>query len=116
MSALLQKQQLFAQLLGKLLTWVYANGFAVTVGDAYRTPDQAAANAAAGTGIAHSLHSDRLAIDLNLFIHGEYQATSEAYKPLGDYWKSLHEGCCWGGDFTTRADGNHFSITDGGRA
>ena len=72
MSELLQKQQLFAQLVGKLLNWVYANGLAVTLGDAYRTPTQAAANAAKGIGIAHSLHTDRLAIDLNLF-RGEYR-------------------------------------------
>lgn len=109
-----QKQRLFTKLVGELIRFAYASGYELTLGDAYRSPEQAKINAQKGSGIANSLHTQRLAIDLNLFIDGVYQASSEAYKPLGDYWKSLDPGCCWGGDFTTRADGNHFSITDGG--
>jgi len=104
-----QKQRKFARLIGKLIEWVYANGYELTFGDAYRSPSQAAANAAAGTGIARSLHTQRLAIDLNLFVNGEYQTASEAYAPLGAYWKTLDPECCWGGDFS-KPDGNHFSF------
>lgn len=109
-----EKQRLFTKCVGQLINWSYANGYELTLGDAYRSPEQAALNAKKGSGIANSLHTQRLAIDLNLFINGVYQADSKAYKPLGDFWKSLDAGCCWGGDFTTRADGNHFSITDNG--
>ncbi len=109
-----EKQRLFTKLVGQLIDWSYRNGYEITLGDAYRSPEQAALNAKSGKGIANSLHTQRLAIDLNLFINGVYQVTSEAYKPLGDFWKSLDPSCCWGGDFATHADGNHFSITDGG--
>lgn len=109
-----EKQRLFTKLVGQLIAWSYQNGYELTLGDAYRSPQQAAANAAIGSGIVNSLHTQRLAIDLNLFVDGVYQSDSAAYKPLGDYWKSLDAGCCWGGDFVTRQDGNHFSITWGG--
>lgn len=104
-----QKQQLFARYVGMLLAWIYRHGYAVTFGDAYRSPEQAAANAASGKGIANSLHTKRLAVDLNLFINGEYVTNSDAYKPLGEYWKNLDPLNRWGGDFR-KPDGNHFSM------
>lgn len=108
-----QKQRLFTKLVGQLIAWAYEHGYEFTFGEAYRTPEQAALNARTGAGIARSLHIQRLAIDLNLFINGEYQTDSAAYKPLGDYWKTLHEDCAWGGDFS-RPDGNHFSLAHDG--
>lgn len=108
------KQRRFTRLVGLLIEWTYANGYELTFGDAYRTPAQAAANAASGSGISNSLHTQRLAVDLNLFKLGTYLTDSAAYAPLGAYWKSLGDDCCWGGDFTTRKDGNHFSIAHGG--
>lgn len=109
-----EKQRLFVRLVGQLIDWAYQNGYELTFGDAYRSPAQAAANAVASSGVANSLHTQRLAIDLNLFLNGVYQSESAAYRPLGEYWKSLDVGCCWGGDFQTRADGNHFSVTHNG--
>ena len=110
-----EKQRLFTKCVGQLINWTYQQpGYELTLGDAYRSPEQAALNAKNGSGIAKSLHTQRLAIDLNLFINCVYQADSAAYKQLGDFWKSLDAGCCWGGDFTTRSDGNHFSITNDG--
>ena len=110
------KQRLFCYLVGKLILWAYAQGYELTFGEATRSQLQANANAAAGIGISNSLHTKRLAIDLNLFIDSSsdvdddiYQPTSEAYKPLGEYWKSLHPLCRWGGDFR-KPDGNHFSL------
>lgn len=108
-----EKQRLFTHRVGQLILWSYANGYELTFGDAYRTPEQAAANAASGKGIARSNHTVRLAVDLNLFIGGEYQRVSGAYTPLGEFWKSLGEECCWGGDFR-RPDGNHFSFEHNG--
>ena len=115
METLGEKQRRFVRLVGKLIEFAYANGFELTFGDAYRSPEQAKANAASGAGIANSLHCERLAIDLNLFKLGQYLTDSAAYKPLGDYWKTLGDDCAWGGDFK-RPDGNHFSIRHGGRA
>lgn len=102
-----EKQRLFSKLLADLVRWAYEQGYELTFGEAYRTPEQAALNAAKGSGIAKSLHTLRLAVDLNLFKAGVYQTDSEAYKPLGEYWEKL--GGAWGGRFS-KPDGNHFSI------
>ncbi len=83
MSALLDQQQRFSVLVARLILWANDQGYSVTFGEAYRTPEQAALDAQKGTGIANSVHTLRLAIDLNLFINGEYQPLSEAYRPLG---------------------------------
>ena len=109
-----EKQRLFVKLIGQLIDWAYRNGYELTFGEAVRTQAQASANASSGAGISNSLHLIRLAIDLNLFKDGLYLTDSQAYKPLGDYWKSLHDLCRWGGDFVTRPDGNHFSLTHNG--
>jgi hypothetical protein len=109
-----EQQRLFTKLVGQLIGYAYDNDFELTFGDAFRTPEQAKTNAAAGSGIASSLHTQRLAIDLNAFKGGVYQSLTEQYAMLGEYWKTLHPLCRWGGDFHARPDGNHFSMTWGG--
>lgn len=106
-------QRKFPLLVSKLIAWAYARGYELTFGETYRTPEQAALNAKNGIGIANSLHTKRLAIDLNLFIDGQLQKFSEAYKPLGDYWLSLDPDCAWGGTFKNK-DGGHFSLSYNG--
>jgi len=110
-----QKQRRFTRLVGLLIEWAYKQGYELTFGDAYRSPEQAKQNAATGKGIINSLHCERLAIDVNLFIDGVYQTDSAAYEPLGAFWESLGSDCAWGGRFK-RPDGNHFSVRHGGRA
>jgi len=110
-----EKQRRFTRLVGLLIEWAYANGYELTFGDAFRSVEQAKLNSVAGKGIIGSLHCERLAIDLNLFRHGDYLKASEAYAPLGAYWESLGADCAWGGRFS-KPDGNHFSIRFGGRA
>ncbi|EEC7245306.1 TPA: M15 family metallopeptidase [Escherichia coli] len=106
-----EKQQLFAVMIADLIHWAQEHGYRLTFGEAYRTPEQAALNAKSGKGIRNSLHTLRLAVDFNLFINGEYQADTDAYRPLGEYWESI--GGTWGGRFS-RADGNHFSLEHNG--
>ncbi|MEX3171572.1 M15 family metallopeptidase [Serratia proteamaculans] len=103
-----EKQQLFTKLIAQLILWADEKGMRVTFGEAYRTPEQAALNAKKGSGISNSLHTKRLAVDLNLFINGQYQTNSAAYLPLGEFWESI--GGSWGGRFRDRPDGNHFSL------
>lgn len=110
-----EKQRLFTRLIGKLIEYAYGIGYELTFGDAYRSPEQAKLNAASGKGIVNSLHCERLAIDLNLFINGQYKTQTEDYKVLGEYWETLGPDCRWGGRFS-RPDGNHFSIAHAGRA
>ena len=104
-----EKQQQFVVMIAQLILWCDREGYKLTFGEAYRTPEQAQWNAERGIGITNSLHARRLAIDLNLFIEGVYQTTTESHRPLGEKWKSMHELCRWGGDFA-KPDGNHYSM------
>ncbi len=47
-----EKQQLFAVLVAQLILWVDERGYRLTLGEAYRTPEQAKLNAQIGKGIA----------------------------------------------------------------
>lgn len=107
-----EKQSLFAQLVARLILWAHASGYEVTFGEAWRSKEEAARLAKLGTGIARSLHTDRLAIDLNLFKAGQYLTSARAHAPLGEWWEKQHELCRWGGRF---GDGNHYSLEHGGR-
>jgi hypothetical protein len=110
-------QEEFCQAAANLIQKAHQMGYTVTFGEAWRTPQQAALNAAAGTGITHSLHIERLAIDLNFFKDGQYIQDGSQLKDLGAWWKALGPKYRWGGDFQHLPDGNHFSLTpDGVRA
>lgn len=105
-----EKQAKFAENVSALIAYIIKKGFTCTLGEAFRTKEQAAIYAKAGKGIVDSLHCERLAIDLNLFDpHGNYLTHSDDYKQFGDFWKTLHPSHRWGGDFK-RQDGNHFEM------
>lgn len=108
------KQRIFTLMVAHLILKAYEMGYQISLGEAWRTPQQAQANAAAGRGISNSLHLDRLAIDLNLFTKRDgrwvWLTKTEDHKPLGEYWESI--GGTWGGRFN---DGNHYSLAHGGR-
>lgn len=105
--SLVAKQAKFALMVADLIQYANAQGYQVTFGEAYRPPETARIYAEDGRGIPNSLHTRRLAIDLNLFLGGRYLTQTEDYRPLGEYWESL--GGSWGGRFS-RPDGNHFSL------
>lgn len=110
-----QKQSVFVRLVAMLILRVYREGFELTFGETYRTPEQAALNAKNGTGIKNSLHTQRLAIDLNLFRAGVYLSSGREHQPFGEWWEELSTpeySCTWGGRF---GDPNHYSISHGGR-
>lgn len=112
-----EQRCLFTRLLALLIVQVEMTlpGYQVALSEVKRSQAQAKANAAAGTGIAASLHLDSLAGDLDLYIHGVYQTSSAAHEPIGKIWKSLHPLCRWGGDFKPKPDGNHYSVEWQGR-
>lgn len=95
----------FLKSLALLITWAESKGYKLTGGDLYRDPRL---HGDIGTKMAYghpdSYHKKRLAIDLNLFIDNKYQTSTEAHRPLGEYWESL--GGTWGGRFN---DANHYS-------
>lgn len=98
--SLRQQQSFFARLAGYLIAEAFGRGYEVTLGDAYRDPR-------CGYGSSTSQHRKRLAIDLNLFINGEYQTETEAHRGLGEWWENLHPDCRWGGRY---GDGNHYEL------
>lgn len=104
-----EKQALFTVMIAKLIFWADEHGYRLTFGEAYRTPEQAAANAKSGKGIKNSLHTHRLAVDFNLFKNGVWLTKSTDHQPLGEYWESI--GGTWGGRFN---DGNHYSLEHNG--
>lgn len=114
------KQRRFALRISEWMAWVYEQGLAVTFGEAYRTPEQAALNAKKGTGIATSLHTQRLALDVNLFRRnaaGEWEWLMKGTEPewylVGQRWEAMGSDHAWGGRFR-RMDSNHLSIMHGG--
>lgn len=114
-----EKQRKFTKKIGQLICWAYENGFELSFGDAFRSPEEAERLSKLGKGIKDSLHCKRLAIDLNLFKDGKYMDKSEDYRPLGKFWESLSTDdfkTCWGGRFVGKPDGNHFSVRHEGKA
>lgn len=107
-----EKQRLFAGLVGKLLVHVYESGYEVTLDWAYRPPEVAAYYADLGIGIRSSLHTVKLAIDLNLFKDQTWLRTTADHRPFGEWWEEQHPMCCWGGRF---GDGNHYSLAHDGK-
>lgn len=112
---LLAAQQRFTRLLTKLLDYAWIRGYQVTLGETYRPQETAELYALQGKGAKASLHPLRLAVDLHLFRNGTFLTRTEDHAALGTYWESLDADCRWGGRFT-RPDGNHYSLTWGGRA
>src|SRR3970040_2539809 len=110
-----QKQSIFAKLVAKLINFAYNEAYELTFGETYRSPEEALRLFNRGLGIKNSLHTQRLAIDLNLFKNGKYLTKTEDHRLLGEYWESLSTSeyeCTWGGRFS---DGNHYSIQHGNR-
>lgn len=95
-----EKQSKFVRMVALLIQFAYERGYELTFGDAWARDGH----------MSNSLHYDRLAIDLNLFVDGTYLTTTEAHKELGEFWESI--GGSWGGRFD---DGNHYGLEHGGR-
>lgn len=107
-----QKQSIFAQNVARLITHIDGIGLTCTIGEVFRTPEQAQIYAKEGKGIKDSLHCKKLAIDLHLFSpNGVYLTDYLSYEPLGKYWESLHSSNRWGGTFK-RVDSVHFEMQD----
>jgi hypothetical protein len=101
-----QKQRLFTRLTGELIAYAYSQGYELTFAATYRDPAWKV-----GKMPERSLHGLRLAVDFNLFRNGKFLPSTEAHRPLGEWWERQHPLCRWGGRFN---DGGHYSITHGG--
>lgn len=103
-----EKQVVFAKNVAALISYIFEQKYSCTLGEAYRTVEQAEIYAKQGKGIKNSQHCKRLAIDINLFSpQGQYLTATQDYKPFGQYWVTLDKENRWGGTFN---DGNHFEM------
>ena len=53
-----------------------------------------------------SKHTERLAMDLNVFVDGSLTYDADKIRPLGEYWESLSDDNVWGGSWGW--DAGHF--------
>ena len=105
-----ERQVIFTKNVATLIGYIFLKDFSATLGEVYRTPEQAQLNELRGTGVADSLHCNRLAIDINLFDkNGQYLTDTKDYEFMGIFWESLNKSNRWGGNFK-RKDGNHFEM------
>lgn len=107
-----ERQCRFTRMVADLLDFALEKpGVEITLGEAYRTPEQQALYVKAGKSrTTESLHCHRLAIDLFLWRNGELTWKVEDYEFLGAFWESL--GGVWGGRWPKLRDAVHFQ--DGG--
>src|SRR5271157_5614640 len=95
---MIHAQFIFAKNIALLLQFIFASGYFCSVGEAFRTKEQAIWDQSNHTGIVASLHCERLAMDLNLFNRdGKYLDDKKDYEVIGKYWENLNPRNRWGG-------------------
>ena len=101
-----EKQAIFSLNIAKLILQAKEIfNIDITLGEAYRTKEQQNIYYLQGlTKTTQSRHQLRLAIDLNIFINGQWKTDKESYKYLALIWKNLHPlndcGYFWGWDIS----------------
>lgn len=107
--SMVPEQSAFLQDAAKLIVYATEQGWTVTAGELFRTPEQQAIYVQTGRSkTLNSYHLKRLAIDLNFFKDGQLVYDVAALKPLGDYWESLSAKNSWGGSWGSFKDLPHF--------
>ena len=93
----------------KLVEYATKQGFTVTPGELYRTPEQQEIYLKTGRSkTMASNHLKRCAIDLNFFKDGKLVWDKAQIAPLGAYWENLNPKNRWGGNFKSLVDVPHF--------
>jgi hypothetical protein len=90
MTALTVEQHEFLQDAAKLIQFAATEGFTVTGGELFRTPEQQQIYVQSGRSkTMASNHLRRLAIDLNFLKEGALVYDVNSLRAIGDYWQSL---------------------------
>jgi hypothetical protein len=117
----LDKQKAFSLMVAQLIEWAYQQGYQLVLGEAKRTHEMQELYVKQGKSkTMNSEHCVSLAIDLSLFVNGEYKTDADSYLPLGEKWEGLGGG--WGGRFGDNPetetvegwDSNHFQYSRDG--
>ena len=112
--SLVTEQAAFLLDMCKLIQYATEQGFTLTAGELYRTPDQQEIYVKTNrSSTMNSLHLKRLAVDFNIFRNGKLVGDKATIAPLGAYWESLHPLNSWGGNGKKLVDTPHFSRGDG---
>lgn len=107
--SLSQEQAAFLMDACKLIQYATEQGWMVTGGELYRTPEQQEIYLKTGRSkTMASNHLKRCAIDLNFFKDGKLVWDKQMLAPLGQYWESLNPKNRWGGNFKSLVDVPHF--------
>lgn len=107
--SLSQEQAAFLMDACKLIQYATEQGWTVTGGELYRTPEQQEIYLKTGRSkTMASNHLKRCAIDLNFFKNGQLTWDKQQLAPLGQYWESLNPKNRWGGNFKSLIDVPHF--------
>jgi hypothetical protein len=107
--SMVTEQAAFIQDVAKLITWAFDNGFTLTGGELFRTPEQQSIYVKTGRSkTMNSNHLKRCAIDFNIFINGTLCYDKAKLAPLGAYWEALSPKNRWGGNFKSLLDVPHF--------
>lgn len=107
--SLSQEQATFLIDVCKLIQYATEQGWMVTGGELYRTPEQQEIYLKTGRSkTMASNHLKRCAIDLNFFKDGKLVWDKAQIAPLGAYWESLNPKNRWGGNFKSLVDVPHF--------
>jgi hypothetical protein len=95
-----ERQSVFAFNIHLLIAYAFEIGYELTFGEGYRPEILQRIYVETGKSLTmHSRHLIRLAVDFNLFKDGNILNQPIDFKPLGDYWESLHPDNRWGGDW-----------------
>ena len=107
--SLVVEQAQFLMDVCKLVVFATKQGFVVTGGELFRTPEQQEIYVKTGRSkTMNSYHLKRCAIDLNFFKGGVLVYDKTVLQPLGDYWESLNKKNSWGGNWNSFKDVPHF--------
>jgi peptidoglycan L-alanyl-D-glutamate endopeptidase CwlK len=109
MSPLVAEQAAFLLDLSNLIQFAREEGWVLTGGELWRSPEQQAIYLKSGRSkTMHSNHLRRCAIDLNFFWDGKLIWDAALIRPIGNYWESLCPKNRWGGNFKGFVDVPHF--------
>lgn len=93
----------------ELIQFARKEGWVITGGELFRTPEQQAIYVQSGRSkTMASNHLRRCAIDLNFFRDGRLVYDKGLLQPLGDFWEALHPKNSWGGNWNSFKDVPHF--------
>lgn len=113
---LVDEQWAFLKDVALLIQHAEQHGYVLTAGEMFRPLEMQELYIKRGQSkTLASKHLERLAVDFNLFVSGQYVGSFPskdqvtAYSPLGIFWKSLSPKNSWGGDWGW--DANHFERT-----